>query len=117
MARVRRRWFARSLAAAVVAVALPGCLSPTLPLPPPSKPTVEGPDEQGNVTLAGSVRAGATVYAQNNVTLSGVFTSDTPNGDYVLVLPANVGDEISVWYSLGTDMSSAVEFIVPNPDN
>lgn len=92
---------------------LAGCLSPTLPLPPPSKPVVDGPDSQGNVTLSGNVPATATAYALNNRTGEGVFHVTGEDGAYVLVLPAQRGDELSLWYSLGTDDSPSIVFRVP----
>jgi hypothetical protein len=110
MARVSRRVFA-----AFGALVVGGCLSPTLPLPPPSKPTVEGPDQEGKVKLTGRVQAGADVFAANNRTDEVVGQMELETGDYVLFLTANVGDELMLWYAVGTELSSSVIFTVPAP--
>lgn len=89
------------------------CLSPTLPLPPPSKPVIDGPDAEGNVTLTGTVTARATVYALNIGSGEGRFQVTGQDGAYAIVIPAQKGDELSVWYSLGTDDSPSVVFRVP----
>lgn len=109
MARVARR----SLLILVGAFAV-GCLSPTLPLPPPSKPSVEGPDEQGNVTLDGWV-IGDAVYAGNPRTkeIRGQFVAD--DGHYRFAIPAEVGDELELWYSSATQTSPIIVFTVPAP--
>ena len=109
-----RRWVLA--AAALVAV---GCLSPTLPLPPPSKPTVEGPDpETGEVTLSGREQEGADVFAANMRTgeVRGQLDLNR-DGFYEFTLPAQVGDQISFWYTLGTEESPSILFTIrePNP--
>jgi hypothetical protein len=109
MARLPRRSIL--LLAGALAV---GCLSPTLPLPPPSKPTVEGPDEQGNVTLDGYV-TGDAVYAANPRTneIRGQFVPG--DGHYRFQIPAEVGDELDLWYSAATVTSPITVFKVPEP--
>jgi hypothetical protein len=111
MVPVTRRLFALAAALAVV-----GCLSPTLPLPPPSKPTIEGPDPQGNVTLSGRVESGANVYAANLRTgdIRGQIDLDG-DGWYKFQIPAQVGDEMQLWYTMGTDESPSVIFVIPAP--
>jgi len=100
---------------AAAGLVLVGCLSPTLPLPPPSKPTVEGPDEQGQVTLDGTAHADAPVYALNTRTgeIRGQITGS--DGHYRFQLAAEVGDELNLWYSVGTDLSPSIIFKVPTP--
>jgi hypothetical protein len=68
------------------------CLSPTLPLPPPSRPVIEGPDEQGNVTLSGNVIPEAEVYAHNTETdrIDGQLTSSSES-------PSRSSERRSVW--------------------
>lgn len=106
----RRRWL---LAAGLV---LAGCLSPTLPLPPPSKPTVEGPDQQGMVTLSGRTEEGADVFAANLRTGDIVGKIDIENdGLYVIVIAAEVGDEMQLWYTLGTEESPSIVFKIDAP--
>jgi hypothetical protein len=77
-----------------------GCLSPTLPLPPPGEPTITAPDEAGYVTLTGSVPPRAEAVAHNIRTdkTFGDLTDET--GSYEIVMPAEIGDEIRVYYRL-----------------
>lgn len=111
MPRVCRRF---ALIAAV-ALTLSACLSPTLPLPPPSKPVVEGPDSQGMVTLSGNVPGRAEAIAANLDTgeIRGQITG--PNGAYKFQIPAAVGNEIAFWYSVGTDESPPIVFRINAP--
>lgn len=83
------------------------CLSPTLPLPPPSRPSVEGPDQNGMVTLEGSV-PGSAVYAANQRTgeIAGQFTE--PDGYYKFQIGAEQDDELVFWYSEGTQNSPSI---------
>ncbi len=110
MAFLRAR---RMVVAGLSALCVGACLSPTLPLPPPSKPVIEGPDSQGQVTLSGSVQMNATAFALNTRTGEGRFQVTGETGDFVIVLPVQSGDEIAHWYSLGTDDSPSIVFRVP----
>src|SRR5690242_181318 len=101
----RRRLFC--VAAALAAVA---CLSPTLPLPPPSEPTVSGPDETGVVHLSGRVRPAAWVFAIDRANEEGVFQKAEADGSYELELRAAVGDEIVMWYEADGEGSEALTF-------
>lgn len=97
------------LVAAALVVA--GCLSPTLPLPPPS-PDVNGPNAQGEIEISGNTRAGALVYAVNlkNNQISGEITGD--NGHYDFFLAAQVGDQVEVYVQIGQDTSQPYAFVV-----
>lgn len=108
MRRFSRRGWLIGLSLAATA-----CLSPTLPLPPPSKPVVEGPDQQGMVTLDGYVEGEATVFAANPRTgeIRGQFTG--PDGHYRFAIAAVVGDELELWYQVGTTTSPGIVFKVP----
>ena len=101
----RRRWlaFAALLAA--------GCLSPTLPLPPPSNPTVSGADSDGFVRLTGTVQPQSEVFALNhsNNLISGQYTE---SGNYDFKLTAQQNDAISLWYVNGTVESPTNDFVV-----
>src|SRR5690606_12240372 len=68
----------------LVALGAGACLSPTLPLPPPSRPTMEGPDAAGNVRLFGRVPGKARVSALNSRTqfISGQQTRDDGKYDF-----------------------------------
>lgn len=108
----------RSLVLGVVlGLVLPSaCLSPTLPLPPPDRPsTIEGPDAQGNVRLAGTMTPGAVAYARNQVNGQGVFNNTNADGFYELMLRAQVGDGVLLWYTLDGERSQAVRFEIPPP--
>ncbi|HLV20183.1 MAG TPA: hypothetical protein VKZ49_04855 [Polyangiaceae bacterium] len=109
--RARRVFLASLLAALPVA-----CLSPTLPLPPPGRPEVEGPTAEGQVTLTGSVKPRAHVQAANlRAGRSwGQFTGD--DGRYTLVIEAQIGDEVVLWYSVGNDSSPSTVFTIRAPD-
>ena len=108
---VSRRGF--FITAAVLAVV--GCLSPTLPLPPPSRPDVTSPDAAGFVRITGSVQSDAVVFAENLRTgrITGQTTDET--GDYDLEIAARVGDRLSIWYTIGTIESPPTDVSVPEP--
>lgn len=111
MARTTRR----VLLLAAVALLVGGCLAPTLPLPPPSKPTVAGPDESGNVELTGSVQPNSEVYVRNYASTD-IYGQVTGNdGAYDLTLPAQVGDELEFWYESGKDQSPSIIFQIRAP--
>jgi hypothetical protein len=95
MVSLRRRLFVTGTLC--VLGAFMGCLSPTLPLPPPSQPEVTAPDENGEVVLSGAVLPDSEALATNLRTneIRGQFTR---SGFYEIRLPAVVGDEISVFY-------------------
>ena len=107
----------RSLGAVLLALAVSACLSPTLPLPPPSRPTVEGPDAAGNVRLTGRVPARARVSALNSRTnlISGQQTRD--DGAYDFTIGAVPGDEIVFWYTRSNMNSPAITLVIEEPEN
>jgi hypothetical protein len=101
---------------ALVGLALVGCLSPTLPLPPPSKPDVEGPDQQGQVTLDGFVpQSDTAVVAINHRTgeIRGQVVAN--DGHYRFAIGAQIGDLMELWYTIGDEQSPAVKFIIEAP--
>lgn len=92
------------------------CLSPTLPLPPPNRPTIEGPDSAGNVTLSGSALPGANVYADNLVTgASAGQMADPQTGYYSFKVAAQVGDDMDLFYVYQSESSNKLYFTIPNP--
>jgi hypothetical protein len=100
---------------ALVGLALAGCLSPTLPLPPPSKPDVEGPDQQGQVTLDGFVpQSNTAVVAVNHRTgeIRGQIVNDF---HYRFQIGAEYGDLMELWYTIGDEQSPAVKFFIEEP--
>ena len=99
------------LVAALGIVLASSCLSPTLPLPPPSKPDrISGPDAQGYVTLEGSVLPDTTVFIENSVTKIGAFQGVGGDGRYVLSLRAELNTELWIWYARGTEESPVTVF-------
>jgi hypothetical protein len=106
MPRVSRRVWA--VAAGLV---LAGCLSPTLPLPPPNQPDVEGPDQQGMVTLRGGTEEGSVVFVENLRTgeVRGQRDLDG-DGLYQIVIGAQLEDHMELWYTVGTEESPHLIF-------
>jgi len=96
--------------------ALTGCLSPTLPLPPPEQPQVDGPDATGQVRLRGSVPKKSQVFAINlrSKDIRGEVVGN--DGRYDFLLPAQIGDEVSMFYRNGTDESSSLLFMIRDPN-
>jgi len=95
---------------------LVGCISPTLPLPPPNRPDIEGPDASGEVTLSGHTRPAVFVYADNLSTgeSAGQLTREG-DGWYSFKLGARIGDVVSMYYRAGLDESLPVQFVIPEP--
>ena len=103
--RSRRGWLVGTALFAV------SCLSPTLPLPPPSDPTVAATATQGLVRLTGVVEAESEVYAlnRNNNLISGQYTE---SGSYDFTLRAEENDQVSLWYVHGALESQSNELVV-----
>ena len=106
--RSRRGWLAG------VGLLLGGCLSPTLPLPPPGDPTVSATDTAGLVRLTGTVEPDSDVFAKNHTTgkIRGQYTM---SGVYDFTIEAQERDAISLWYSQGSIESPPLEFVVKLP--
>src|SRR5450432_2862713 len=101
----RRRWLA------FAALCLAGCLSPTLPLPPPSNPTISGTDADGNVRLTGNVAPESEVFALN-LSTNAISGQLTPSGAYDFKIQAQQFDTLSVWYVKDTLQSPPTEVTV-----
>jgi hypothetical protein len=110
MARALRR-----LLLGLAGLCLASCLSPTLPLPPPSEPDVSGPNESGYVRLQGSAAPHAEVIAwnHNNDLIAGQVTGESSIYDFQIKGESN--DVIELWYIQGSDESSSIKVIVPEP--
>src|SRR5690349_13687742 len=106
--RSRRGWL---VGAALFAVS---CLSPTLPLPPPSDPSVTSTEIAGLVRLTGSVQPESEVFALNHSTnlIRGQYTK---SGAYDFTLEAQERDGISFWYVHGTVESPPNDFVLRLP--
>jgi CRISPR/Cas system-associated protein Cas5 (RAMP superfamily) len=90
------------------------CLSPTLPLPPPSEPTVEGPTAEGKVLLTGTVGERAHVLVANMRLRRSWGEYAGPDGNYALLIDAQAGDELVLWYEVGNEQSPSTYFTVPD---
>ena len=108
----RRRWCASALALVFL-----GCLSPTMPMPPPSRPEIDGLDSSGDVVLSGRIKDASYVYADNLTTgYSAGQALEPETGEYRFSIGARVGDSMSLFYRRGNDESQARLFEIPEPD-
>jgi hypothetical protein len=103
----------RRLGLTLAGLCLAGCLSPTLPLPPPSRPDVSAPDESGFARLQGIAAPKAEVIAWNhqNDLIAGQVTGDDSRYDFMI--RAESGDFIELWYVEGGDESGSISITVP----
>lgn len=100
----------RTLLVALAAFAATSCLSPTLPLPPPSDPNQSELDETtGTLHLTGWVRPTAWIYALNLETYKGYIQITSADGRYDLTVEAAHGDRFSVWYEYRGDQSDSTQ--------
>jgi hypothetical protein len=88
------------------------CQSPTLPLPPPEEPEIDGPDEEGVAKLRGRVpQPRAWVFTINWTQLEaddpGAIGGDWADdeGVYEFEIRADVGDQCELWYEYAADKS------------
>jgi len=100
---------------AAVLVALPGCLSPTLPLPPPEIPDTLAPEatSPGTWTISGPCLEGAIVVVFNERTGMGAVVEDRDrDGRYEVSIEAELCDLAWVSQALGEDESARTTFVV-----
>lgn len=109
--RARRR-----LVCVFAALVAAGCLSPTLPLPPPSEPVVTGPSETGWLRLRGSAPFGSWMHAYNRTTGMGAF-QDVLDGRYDFEIQASVGDSLVLWYAIRGEESLPLDLMVEAPSD
>lgn len=109
-------WLGRLGLAALVAlatVAPSGCLSPTLPLPPPEEPSSIRSVEDGVWGISGTCAAGAEVVVLDEVTGQGeVFIDLDRTGHYYVELHASQCDLASVVQESGGAQSGKTTFVV-----
>jgi hypothetical protein len=101
-----------------LACSLFGCMSRTLPLPPPEVTRVTSPDTDGYVTVTGYALEGASVGVVNDRTQEGVVvTSDADTCESTCAwearLRAEIGDPLRVWQFFETEGSK--DLLVPKP--
>jgi hypothetical protein len=94
------------LASGLLAV---GCLSPTLPLPPPSPPDAVSIG-QGQYRLVGSIPLAGTVFALNQRTQ--LVSGEVVVSNYDFIVTAKLCDPMILWYETDTDQSSGVDFTI-----
>jgi hypothetical protein len=103
------RWFA-----AVSFLVFAGCVSPTLPLPPPDAPSALSVDTTlGEWTFRGSCLQGALVTIFNEETGEGAVVEDRDrDGVYEIRLKAQRCDLAWVQQTLGQDVSAPTPFVI-----
>lgn len=88
-------------------------MTTTLPLPPPSRPDVTPPDSAGYTTVRGVVPSQTTAMVENLASGTLVGQHTDASGRYELMIGAQVGDVLVVYYRDGTENSDFVEVEVP----
>ncbi|HVY49625.1 MAG TPA: hypothetical protein VHB21_27215 [Minicystis sp.] len=90
-----------------------GCLSPTLPLPPPEEPDEIRQSTPGNWVVAGTCSPGAIVTVFDNRTGMGVVVEDKArSGRYAVSLPAHRCDTGFITQEVGGEVSAETSFQV-----
>lgn len=98
--------------------AFAGCLSPTLPLPPPGEPDGIGANEDGTWQIAGTCIEGAEVVVLNEATGRGAVVVDLDrNGRYVAVIEGDACDVILVSQSIGDEASGEARAVLQEVEN
>lgn len=105
----------RRLVCVFAAIAVVGCLSPTLPLPPPSEPVVTGPTEAGLLRLRGSAPERSWMHAYNRNTGNGAF-QEVRAGRYDFTIQAKTGDRLVLWYAMDGEESLPLDLEVEPPE-
>jgi hypothetical protein len=78
----------------------PGCLSPTLPpLPPPAQPSLVQNMGQGEVLIEGTVPLAEAKVLLLNRTTEQIVGALVHDGSYSLLIRAELGDRVDLWYS------------------
>ncbi len=109
----------RIWAAIAWAVVAGGCVSPTLPLPPPDAPAQITLAADGSTwAIRGSCTPGAVVLVKNDATglISGVVDVDR-DGRYLVDIQAKPCDIGEVWEIIGDTASTATLFYVEPTTN
>ncbi|MCC6555208.1 MAG: hypothetical protein IT372_19770 [Polyangiaceae bacterium] len=103
---LRRAVLRLAAALSVALIAGAGCLSPTLPLPPPDEPTTIRPSAQheGSWEISGDCYEGALVTVFNDRTRKGAVVEDSDrNGRYTVELEAALCDLILISQEVVTE--------------
>ena len=104
-------WVARGLAASFFAL-VAGCLSPTLPLPPPEEPgSISNADSEW--TIVGTCIEGAEVVGYNEATGRGaVYLDREGTGVYTLTIEAAECDTLVLKQLLGDEASDETRVVL-----
>ena len=98
---------------AILALGFAGCLSPTLPLPPPEEPNTISALSDGSWELDGDCLEGAQVIAINEETGRGVVFVDRENtGRYSLVIDGEPCDVIILSQVVSDEASGEVRTVL-----
>lgn len=89
---------------------LAGCVSRTLPLPPPDIDPLGAPSVEGLVLVKGTAQEGAAVGIMNDSTMNGVIVTSPGKGcDRSCPFSANIaarsGDTLHIWQFYETNSS------------
>lgn len=105
--------------AAVSFLVLTGCVSPTLPLPPPDAPLSLSVDVTTNEwTITGNCLQGALVTVFNEATGQGSVVEDRDlDGKYEIRLQATRCDLAWVQQTIGQDASAPTTFVIDETVN
>jgi hypothetical protein len=93
----------------LAALAAPGCLSPTLPLPPPADPDVVHQEDNGSWLIVGACNSGAIVSVFNRTRGAGVITTCT-HGSYAATIQGKQCDVAFISQEIHEEQSSETEF-------
>ena len=107
----------RSLLCLVLALA--GCNSPTLPLPPPAPPAVTSVTNlNGQAVILGdqnAVEPRAHVWCVNQVNKSSADSVADAYGSYLLSVLAATGNTVECWQQVDHQVSDSITIVVPAP--
>ena len=102
----------------LTSLGLGGCLSPTLPVPPPDAPENVGLGDDGLWEVRGRCTPGAIVLVRNLDTgaITGVEDRDA-NGRYLVRVAGELCARAEVWELIGDDVSGATFFLLEPKDD
>jgi len=103
----------RWLLAGTALLGLAGCLSPTLPLPPPDVPQSVTVEPDGSWQVRGDCIPGATVTVFNQTLgLGAVYEDLKGTGHYAVVITANQCDTVTIQEEAANEVSEVTYFQV-----
>lgn len=99
-------------------MAIAGCYSPTLPLPPPARAglTVSSPDADGFVVVIGEpgvLAPDEQVVIINRDTLYGWIAPTDEDGGFEVIVIAEAGHFLAIQRRIGDEVGQPIEIIVP----